>query len=119
MMDKIQHKLVLHGGARQLEMRWRNADDPPPHSISRYEVAPGDVCTKHVHTGKTETWVIVTGIGEMVLGDHRFVVGPGDAIVTPPGTPHALNNTGSHPLHFLNLVTITEVAPVTTTELAE
>jgi len=118
-MSENQHTPVLHGGARPLAMCWHNVGDRPPHTIFRYEVAPGDICNKHVHTGKTETWVIITGFGEVAIGDRRIVVGPGDAIVTPPGTAHALYNTGSDPLQFLNLVTITESAPVTTRELAE
>jgi mannose-6-phosphate isomerase-like protein (cupin superfamily) len=110
---------IYHGGAMRLAIRWPNAPDEPPHRVSRYEVAPEQVCTRHVHTGKAETWIIVAGTGVAVIGDQRVEVSPGDALFTPPGTAHSLHNTGTEPLQFLNLVTITGDAPVTTTELAD
>lgn len=110
-------KQILHGGAQRLAVRWVNLDRDPPAPVSRYQVAVGDVCSRHVHTGKIETWVIVAGRGRAEVGDRRFEVVAGDAIVTFPGEPHRLVNTGDTILEFLNIVTRTGDAPVTTREL--
>jgi len=59
----------------------------------------------------------VAGVGEARVGAEAFAVKPGDAIVTPPGTAHALHNTGSAPLVFVNIVSIANDDPVSTTEL--
>lgn len=108
---------VLHGGARRLPVRWLN-HDPPPMTLSRYRVEPGESVGLHVHTGKSEYWVVVAGRGLASIGGRDIPVAEGDVVATPPGVPHALHNTGSEPLVFLNMVRPTGDAPITTTELA-
>jgi mannose-6-phosphate isomerase-like protein (cupin superfamily) len=110
-------KQVLHGGAQRQTVRWVNLDREAPAPVSRYQVAPGDVCSRHVHTGKIETWLIVAGCGVAEVGERKFDVGVGDAIVTFPGEPHRLANTGDTILEFVNIVTRTGDAPVSTREL--
>lgn len=108
---------ILHGGAQRQTVRWLNLDRDPPAPVSRYQVAPGHVCGRHVHTGKIETWLIVAGSGVAEVGERRFDVTVGDAIVTFPGEPHRLVNTGAGILEFVNIVTKTGDAPVATREL--
>ena len=111
----MKDNTVLHGGAQRLPVRQANGIEPP-QKVSRYVIAAGDRCTRHVHTGKAETWLIVAGSGVAHLDDRRVEVVEGDMLVTPPGTSHALDNTGSVPLVFVNIVSLTD-GPVTTTEL--
>jgi len=108
---------VLHGGAERQELRWRTDTATPLGGLSWYRIAPGAVCTAHVHTGKAETWLIVAGKGQARIGDREFPVAAGDAIVTYPGTPHGLINTGEEIMVFVNIVSIVSHDPVTTTEL--
>jgi mannose-6-phosphate isomerase-like protein (cupin superfamily) len=108
---------VLHGGAQRQPVRWVNVEKPPM-TISRYRVAPGDHVSRHVHTGKAEYWVVVAGQGVVSIGTERIVVQEGDVVVTPPLVPHALHNTGTKPLDFVNLVQPVGDVPITTTELA-
>lgn len=110
---------VYHGGARRLEMRWPNHAAEPPQRLSLYEIPAGEVCSLHVHTGKAETWIVVAGTGIARIGSWQQPVSTGDALVTPPGNPHSIKNTGAGPLVFLNLVTLTGDAAVTTTELSD
>ncbi|MBL8700506.1 MAG: cupin domain-containing protein [Alphaproteobacteria bacterium] len=110
-------KQILHGGAQRLAVRWVNLDGDPPTPVSRYQVAPGEVCSRHVHTGKIETWLIVAGRGVAEVGARRFEVAVGDAIVTFPGEPHRLANAGDTVLEFVNIVARTGDAPVSTREL--
>lgn len=109
---------VYHGGARQLPVRWPNTPQDKPHRFSFYEVMPGEICSRHVHTGKCETWIIVAGSGVVSIDDQDFPVSRGDALATSPGSSHKLVNTGSEPLLFVNLVTFTGGA-VSTTELSD
>ncbi len=111
--DKPQ---ILHGGAQRQPIRWVNAT-VPPMTISRYLVAPGDQVSLHVHTGKAEYWVVVAGQGVVSIGEQRIAVREGDVVVTPPQVPHALHNTGSEALSFVNLVQPVGDVPITTTEL--
>ena len=107
---------ILHGGAERLPIRWVNVDTPPI-TISRYRVAPGEVVSMHVHTGKGEYWVVVAGTGLVRVGDRDVAVAEGDVVWTPPRTPHALTNTGSLALVFVNVVQRVGQEPITTTEL--
>ncbi len=111
----MRENTVLHGGAQRLPVRQANGIEPP-QKVSRYVIAAGERCTRHVHTGKAETWLIVAGSGVAHLDDRQVVVSEGDLLVTPPGTSHALDNTGAAPLVFVNIVSPTG-GPITTTEL--
>lgn len=106
----------LHGGALRQPIRWVNVDKPPM-TVSRYKVEVGDTVSLHVHTGKAEYWVIVAGEGQVRLGDQEMAVKEGDVIVTPPEVPHALRNTGTMVLDFLNLVQPVGGGTITTREL--
>lgn len=107
---------VLHGGGQRLPVRWINRD-PPPMTISRYRVDPGEEITLHVHTGKAEYWLILAGSGVVRVGTDSLVVREGDIVATAPGVPHALRSTGTEALLFVNVVQPTG-GPITTTELA-
>ena len=108
---------TLHGGAQRQPIRWQTETKSPLAGLSWYLVAPGDVCTAHVHTGKAETWLVVAGTGRARIGTEEFPVAAGDAMATMPGTPHALHNTGAQPLVFVNIVSIVNDDRVSTTEL--
>lgn len=109
---------IAHGGCRRLDVRMSGPSTDAPVSFGLYEILPGDECGKHVHTGRIETWVVVSGRGVAEVGDQIIPVAAGVALVTTPGTPHAMRNTGRRPLRFLNLVTITGDGPDTTTDMA-
>ena len=89
-----------------------------PMTLSRYKVDIGDTVSLHVHTGKSEYWLILSGEGVAHVGDAEFAVSEGDVIVTPPHVPHALRNIGSVVLDFLNLVHPVDGEAITTRELA-
>ncbi len=108
---------TLHGGAERLPVRWPNVETPP-FRISRYRVAPGASVSPHVHTGKIEYWLIVSGKGRVRIGSDDLDVTEGDVVRTGPGVAHALANTGGAALEFVNIVELTGDADVTTIELA-
>ena len=115
-MTSPTHSSMMHGGAERLPIRWVNTATPPT-VISRYRVAPGRSVSLHMHTGKAENWVIVSGSGTVRVGDTSFSVSEGDIVVTPPTVPHGLTNDGDMPLVFLNIVQPTGDAPITSVEL--
>ena len=84
--------------------------------MSWYGVRPGEACSLHVHSGKVETWLVIAGSGRAQVGRTTHEVTAGDVLVTPPGTPHGLTNTGAEELVFVNLVLPTGGA-ITTTEV--
>ncbi len=45
-----------------------------------------------------EAVYVVSGVGELMLGDQVVPVSPGTAAYIPPGTPHATRRTGGEPV---------------------
>lgn len=70
-------------------------------SLAEAVVAPGAATLLHRHRSSEELYCFTRGEGEMRLGDDRFTVRAGDTVCIPPGTPHALRNTGAEPLVLL------------------
>ena len=69
--------------------------------LSIHRVTISAEAKKHYHKQTTEYYVILDGAGEMELDEERVPVVPGDVIMIPPMTRHALRG------HFeiINVVT--------------
>jgi mannose-6-phosphate isomerase-like protein (cupin superfamily) len=72
-----------------------------------------------VHQGKVETWFVMSGRAEVIWGNQTIVVGTGDAVRTPPGTPHGIRVLGDEPVRFLNIVEYIDGAEITTVEIED
>ncbi len=57
----------------------------------------------HVHLVDEEWMYVISGAGELRIGDEHFAVGPGDFAGFPPRThAHHLRNTGTEDLVYLS-----------------
>jgi len=70
-------------------------------SLAEARVAGGQTTAAHYHPKTEEIYYILSGSGEMRLGDEVRTVGPGDAIAIPPGQVHQIANHGPETLIFL------------------
>jgi len=61
----------------------------------------GQATERHYHARSEELYVLLDGTGEMELDGDRRTVGPGDAILIPPGGRHQIRADASAPLRFL------------------
>lgn len=57
-------------------------------SLAEATLKAGVAAERHYHRVSEEFYFILFGEGEMHLGDEVQTVGPGDAIVIPPGAWH-------------------------------
>jgi mannose-6-phosphate isomerase-like protein (cupin superfamily) len=55
----------------------------------------------HKHPDKDQVFYIHDGVGEVVLGEEKFSVKPGDLIYVPSGLLHQTNTTTSRPLCYV------------------
>ena len=55
-------------------------------SLAEARVPAGDRTERHYHKVTEEFYFILEGAGEIELDGDRRTVGPGDAILIPPGT---------------------------------
>jgi len=71
-------------------------------SVTWVEGAPGSEQPRHVHEESEQVYIIVRGRGLMKAGTEQQSVSAGTLVFIPPGTPHAIENTGDEPLVFVS-----------------
>ena len=70
-------------------------------SLAEATLPPGGETEAHCHSQAEEIYYILRGRGLMTLEGEGREVGPGDAILIPPGTQHSIRNIGQESLVFL------------------
>lgn len=61
-------------------------------------IYPTGSTTGHAHDDMEEVYYIVSGEGEMVVGEDRYPIRAGDALYVPPGAFHTTFQKGNLPL---------------------
>jgi mannose-6-phosphate isomerase-like protein (cupin superfamily) len=61
---------------------------------------PGEATTPHCHD-EEESFIFVSGRGQMSVDGHEFEVAKGDAVYLEPFSAHSVRNDGSEPLELL------------------
>ena len=59
-------------------------------SLAEASLEPGQATQRHYHGRSEEIYLIVDGAGELEVDGDVRAVGPGDAILIPPGAWHRL-----------------------------
>ena len=67
-------------------------------------IAAGSSLGYHEHHGESETYYILSGVGEYDDNGVKRVVKAGEKTFTPSGKGHALNNIGDTDLVFMALI---------------
>jgi mannose-6-phosphate isomerase-like protein (cupin superfamily) len=76
-------------GSRNLVVTWVDCE-------------PGGEQQMHVHDSEEQVYIVVRGHGLMKTGDEEQAVSAGTLIFVPPGTAHAIRNTGDDTLTFVS-----------------
>jgi quercetin dioxygenase-like cupin family protein len=64
-------------------------------------LAPGISVPRHTHSREDETYHVISGELEVVVGNESFVLKSGDTLIAPRGIPHQLRNCGDAENHYL------------------
>jgi mannose-6-phosphate isomerase-like protein (cupin superfamily) len=64
-------------------------------SLAEASLDPGRATLRHYHARSEEIYLIVEGGGELEVDGETRTVGPGDAILIPPGSRHRLAAGGA------------------------
>ena len=59
-------------------------------SLAEATLEPGQATQRHYHARSEELYVLLEGGGEMEIDGARHRVGPGEAILIPPGARHQI-----------------------------
>ena len=79
-----------------------NIGDDPDVSIAQARVPSGVTTRLHRLQGITERYVILSGTGNVEIGNlYAQHVAAGDVVLIPPGCPQRIMNTGTGDLVFL------------------
>jgi mannose-6-phosphate isomerase-like protein (cupin superfamily) len=70
-------------------------------SLAEATLEPGRSTRAHHHPRTEELYVVLEGSGEMEVEGERRAVGPGDAVLIPPGARHRITAVAEGPLRFL------------------
>jgi mannose-6-phosphate isomerase-like protein (cupin superfamily) len=65
----------------------------------------GAASSFHSHDVECETWIVVSGSGEVRVGEEHEPVGPESVIFLPRGIKHQIVNTGETPLRMFWIYT--------------
>ena len=71
------------------------------YCLLEVSAAPGVSVPRHTHTREDESYYILSGELEVVVGEKAFVLKAGDTLMAPRDIPHQLRNPGSTENHFL------------------
>ncbi|MCB9084601.1 MAG: mannose-1-phosphate guanylyltransferase/mannose-6-phosphate isomerase [Bdellovibrionaceae bacterium] len=66
-------------------------------------VDPHSQLSYQSHTKREEFWVVVSGMGEVILNDETIPVQRGKVVHIPLGAKHRMRNTGATPLDFVEV----------------
>lgn len=70
-------------------------------SLAEASLEPGRATTRHYHAASEEIYFVLEGAGEMEIDGVRRGIGPGDAVLIPPGARHEIRAAGTAGLRFL------------------
>ena len=82
-----------------------NSADDPALSIARARVAPGVTTRLHALKGTAERYYILSGEGQVTVGELVQSVDEGDVVCIAPGAAQQITNTSNVDLIFLALCT--------------
>jgi mannose-6-phosphate isomerase-like protein (cupin superfamily) len=70
-------------------------------SLAEETLPPGCAVTPHYHREIEEVYYVVSGSGEMTVGDETRQVATGDAVYVPRGRRHSIANNGTEPIKLI------------------
>src|SRR5499425_2897736 len=77
------------------------ADTGGAYCLLEVALAPGMGVPRHTHTREDESYYVIAGELEVIVGDETFVLKPGDTMMAPRDIPHQLRNSGNIQNHYL------------------
>lgn len=74
-------------------------------SLKVWRVPPGQGVAAHRHPLGQDTWVVLRGAADYLLGGGaRVQIGPGDVAVAPEGAVHGCVNAGAEEFVFVSML---------------
>jgi mannose-6-phosphate isomerase-like protein (cupin superfamily) len=75
----------------------------PELDVTESEVEPGFNVGSHLHKRHADSFYVLEGELEFLVGDETVRAGPGTFVSVPPGVIHAFTNRGPNRARYLNI----------------
>ena len=77
------------------------ADTGGAYCLLEIGLAPAMMVPRHTHTREDETYYVLAGELEVIVGDEVSTLRPGESLTAPRNIPHHLRNSGKVENHYL------------------
>ena len=77
------------------------ADTGGAYCLIEAGLAPGIGVPRHMHTREDESYYVLSGELEVIVGGKVFVLKAGDSLMAPRDIPHQIRNSGGAENHYL------------------
>ena len=96
----------LHTTHRKVYRPWgsyEGIDNGQNFQVKHITVNPGAKLSLQMHHKRAEHWIVVSGTALVTCGDKVFPLKENQSTYIPLGEKHRLENTGSEPLHLIEV----------------
>lgn len=96
----------LHTSHRKVYRPWgsyESIDNGDKYQVKHIIVNPGAKLSLQMHHKRAEHWIVVSGIAQVTCDDKVFPLTENESTYIPLGAKHRLENTGSEPLHLIEV----------------
>jgi mannose-6-phosphate isomerase len=83
--------------------RYEVLEESSGFKVKRLEVIPGQRLSLQRHSRRSEHWVVVEGVADVVCGDQELKLAKGSHIHLPANTNHRLGNSSDGPLVLIEV----------------
>lgn len=82
---------------------YQSIDQGNKHQVKHISVKPGASLSLQYHHCRSEHWIVVEGIAEVLVGERTLLVGPNESVYINKGEVYRLTNTGNKTLHLIEV----------------
>jgi len=78
-------------------------EEGPGFKLKRIEVKPGARLSLQMHNRRSEHWIVVSGVADVVNGERDLTLQANESTYIPIGNKHRLGNSGTVPLVMIEV----------------
>ena len=78
-------------------------EEGPGFKLKRIEVKPGARLSLQMHNRRSEHWIVVSGVADVVNGERELTLHANESTYIPIGNKHRLGNSGTVPLVMIEV----------------
>lgn len=97
-LDRFASAIGLHNTVHRPWGTYTVLEQGNGYKIKRIVVKAGHALSLQMHRRRSEHWVVVSGVADVVNGDRRFQIRSNELTFIPTGHKHRLSNPGNDDL---------------------